>query len=314
MAVQTPTLTTTADERPEQRPPRDGPPWTEKWGGLFFIAPFGILFAFFLLWPTFAGLWNSFFNTSLAGVKHEFLGLRNWRELFGDPAVWDSLKNTLIFTAMSTPPLVVIALLMALLANRKGLLGWLLRFSYFAPFVLPATVVTLIWVWIYQPGFGLVNGLLTAGGFAEIDWLNTENRAMLAVVITTVWWTVGFNFLLYLAALQGIPDQVYEAAAIDGAGAWRTFWKITFPLLKPGHFFVAVVSIIGALQQFDQSFIVGGTSGGPNYSTMTVVLYLYNRAFSAHFGYAAAVGLVLFVFIFTVTVIQRLLFGKAEVA
>ena len=107
--------------------------------------------------------------------------------------------------------------------------------------------------------------------------------------------------LFYLASLQAISTEVYEAAAIDGAGAWRTFWKITFPLLKPGHFFVAVVSIIGALQQFDQSFIVGGTSGGPNYSTMTVVLYLYNRAFSAHFGYAAAVGLVLFVFIFTVT-------------
>jgi len=122
--------------------------------------------------------------------------------------------------------------------------------------------------------------------------------------------------LFYLAALQAIPTEVYEAAAIDGAGAWRTFRKITFPLLKPGHYFVAVVSFIGALKMFDQSFIVGGTSGGPNYSTMTVVLYLYNRAFTGttRFGYAAAVGLVLFVFIFFVTVVQRLLFGKAEVS
>ena len=122
--------------------------------------------------------------------------------------------------------------------------------------------------------------------------------------------------IFYLAALQAIPTEVYEAAAIDGAGAWRTFRKITFPLLKPANYFVAVVSFIGALKMFDQSFIVGGTSGGPNYSTMTVVLYLYNRAFTGttRFGYAAAVGLVLFLFIFLVTVIQRLAFGKAEVS
>jgi ABC-type sugar transport system permease subunit len=121
--------------------------------------------------------------------------------------------------------------------------------------------------------------------------------------------------LFYLAALQAIPVDVYEAAAIDGAGAWRTFRKITFPLLKPGHFFVAVVSVIGAVQMFDQSFLIGGASGGPNYSTLTTVLYLFNQAIgNIKFGYAAAVGVVLFVFIFTVTLIQRLLFGKAEVA
>src|SRR5436189_235837 len=122
------------------------------------------------------------------------------------------------------------------------------------------------------------------------------------------------NTLFYLAALQAIPVDVYEAAAIDGAGAWRAFWKITFPLLKPGHFFVLVVSIIGALQMFDQSFLIGGASGGPAYSTLTAVLYLYNQAIgNIKFGYAAAVGVVLFAFIFTVTLIQRLLFGRAEV-
>jgi ABC-type sugar transport system permease subunit len=145
-------------------------------------------------------------------------------------------------------------------------------------------------------------------------WFAQSSTALESIMGHNVWTTSGTMMLFYLATLQSIPTDVYEAAAIDGTSRWRTFWKITFPLLKPGHFFVAVVSIIGALQQFDQSFIVGGTSGGPNYSTMTVVLYLYNRAFSAHFGYAAAVGLVLFVFIFTVTLIQRLLFGKAEVA
>ena len=127
-----------------------------------------------------------------------------------------------------------------------------------------------------------------------------------------VWTTSGTMMLFYLAALQAIPTDVYEAAAIDGAGAWRTFWKITFPLLKPGHFFVAVVSVIGALKVFDQAFIVSGGAGGPNYSTLTAVLYLYQTAIQdVDFGYAAAIGVALFVLIFTLTLIQRLLFGKA---
>ncbi|MDX6283015.1 MAG: multiple sugar transport system permease protein, partial [Kribbellaceae bacterium] len=230
-------------EHTSHRPP-PAQPWTEKWGGLLFVAPFLVLFGFFLLWPTLGGLWNSFFNKSLAGVGGEFLGLANWREVFDDPAVWSSLKNTLVFTAMSTPPLVLTALVMALLANRAGVFGWFLRFSYFAPFVLPATVVTLIWVWIYQPGFGLVNGLLTSAGFAEIDWLNTENRAMLAVVVTTVWWTVGFNFLLYLAALQGIPEHLYEAASIDGASGRQQLFRITLPLLRRTTGLIVVLQLV----------------------------------------------------------------------
>ena len=146
-------------------------------------------------------------------------------------------------------------------------------------------------------------------------WFGQSSTALESIMGLNVWTTSGTMMLFYLATLQSIPTDVYEAAAIDGTSRWRTFWKITFPLLKPGHFFVAVVSIIGALQMFDQSFIIGGASGGPNYSTLTVVLYLYNQAIgNIKFGYAAAVGVVLFLFIFTVTLIQRLLFGKAEVA
>ncbi|WP_327639670.1 sugar ABC transporter permease [Kribbella sp. NBC_00482] len=291
-----------------------GQPWKERWGGLFFVAPFLVLFVLFMLWPIVSGLWNSFFNTSLAGVKQEFLGLQNWRDLFGDPAVWSSLKNTLVFTAMSTPPLVIIALLMALLANRKGLLGWLLRFAYFAPFVLPATVVTLIWVWIYQPGFGLVNGLLTAGGFAEIDWLNTENRAMLAVVITTVWWTVGFNFLLYLAALQGIPTQVYEAAAIDGANGRQQLFRITLPLLSRTTGLIVVLQLVASLKIFDQIYLM--TIGGPNHATRPIIMYIYETGFTSYrIGYASAISYLFFAIIVIVAVAQFKLFsgrGEAE--
>jgi multiple sugar transport system permease protein len=310
MAVQTPARPRTPDDTAS--PPRSGPPWTERWGGLFFVAPFGLFFLFFLLWPTLAGLWNSFFNTSLAGVKQEFLGLANWRELFGDPAVWDSLKNTLVFTAMSTPPLVLTALVMALLANRRGVFGWFLRFAYFAPFVLPATVVTLIWVWIYQPGFGLVNGLLTAGGFAEIDWLNTENRAMLAVVITTVWWTVGFNFLLYLAALQGIPAQLYEAASIDGANGRQQLFRITLPMLSRTTGLIVVLQLVASLTIFDQIYLM--TEGGPNYATRPIIQYIYESGFTSYrIGYASAVSYLFFLIVVIVSVAQFKLFaGRKE--
>ncbi|GAA1533820.1 sugar ABC transporter permease [Kribbella lupini] len=310
MAVQTPARPRTPDATAS--PPRSGPPWTERWGGLFFVAPFGLFFLFFLLWPTLAGLWNSFFNTSLAGVKQEFLGLANWRELFGDPAVWDSLKNTLVFTAMSTPPLVLTALVMALLANRRGVFGWFLRFAYFAPFVLPATVVTLIWVWIYQPGFGLVNGLLTSGGFAEIDWLNTENRAMLAVVITTVWWTVGFNFLLYLAALQGIPAQLYEAASIDGANGRQQLFRITLPMLSRTTGLIVVLQLVASLTIFDQIYLM--TDGGPNYATRPIIQYIYESGFTSYrIGYASAVSYLFFLIVVIVSVAQFKLFaGRKE--
>jgi multiple sugar transport system permease protein len=311
MAVQTPprALGTTRAAAPK---PGTGRPWMDRWGGLFFVAPFLLLFAVFLLWPIVSGVWNSFFNTSLAGAKHQFLGLENWREMFGDPAVWSSLKNTFVFTAMSTPPLVIIALLMALLANRKGLLGWLLRFSYFAPFVLPATVVTLIWVWIFQPGFGLVNGLLTAGGFAEIDWLNTENRAMLAIVITTVWWTVGFNFLLYLAALQGIPAQVYEAASIDGANGRQQLFRITLPLLSRTTGLIVVLQLVASLKIFDQVYLM--TDGGPNFATRPIIQYIYENGFTNYrIGYASAISYMFFAVIVVVALLQFKLFsGRKE--
>jgi multiple sugar transport system permease protein len=313
MAVQTPSRAVDATP-PAATDQAAGRPWQERWGGLLFVAPFLLLFAVFMLWPIVSGLWNSFFNTSLAGVKHEFLGLANWREMAGDPAVWSSLKNTLVFTAMSTPPLVIVALVMALLANRKGLLGWLLRFSYFAPFVLPATVVTLIWVWIFQPGFGLVNGLLTSGGFAEIDWLNTENRAMLAIVITTVWWTVGFNFLLYLAALQGIPAQVYEAAAIDGANGRQQLFRITLPLLSRTTGLIVVLQLVASLKIFDQVYLM--TNGGPNFATRPIIQYIYENGFTNYrIGYASAISYMFFAVIVIVALLQFKLFsgrGEAE--
>jgi multiple sugar transport system permease protein len=166
---------------------------------------------------------------------------------------------------------------------------------------------------------GLMNTFLRAVGLdalvpSEGGWFDDSDTALWTIVGLVAWTSSGTMMLFYLASLQAIPTDVYEAAAIDGSGTWRTFWKITFPLLKPAHFFVGVVSMIGALKVFDQAYIASEGSGGPAYATLTAVLYLYQTAIGDFdFGYAAALGAILFVIIFTLTLVQRLLFGKAEI-
>jgi multiple sugar transport system permease protein len=271
--------------------------------GLLFVLPFMVVFAVFMVWPVLAGLVNSFFNRSLAGTPSQFLGLANWRELFGDPAVWRSLGNTALFTLLSTPLLVVVGLAMALLAHRSRGLGWLLRFSYFAPFVLPATVVSLIWVWLYQPEFGLFNSWIEALGGTAVPWLTTEGVAMVAVVVATTWWTVGFNFLLYLAALQQIPAELYEASALDGASARQQLWHITLPQLRRTTGLIVILQVLASLRVFDQIYLM--TEGGPNSSTRPVLQYIYETGFTSfRLGYASAISYLLFVLILLLAVFQ----------
>lgn len=270
---------------------------------LFFIFPIG--YAFYISrydWQIFKG---------------PFIGWDNYRELYHDSVFWrHAVRNTLVYTAFVVPLQMALGLSLAVVVNQAIRFRTFFRAAFYFPSLASSAAIVSIATYILASD-GLLNSFLGHLGYHhDKAWFAQQSTALPSIIGLNAWTTAGTMMLFYLASLQAIPTEVYEAAAIDGAGAWRTFRKITFPLLKPGHFFVAVVSFIGALQMFDQSFIVGGTSGGPNYSTMTVVLYLFNRAFSgtARFGYAATVGLVLFVFIFAVTLVQRLLFGKAEVA
>lgn len=225
--------------------------------GFLFVLPFLTVYVLFLVWPILLGLRMSFYNWSLVGTgTSEFLGLANYRELFGDPNFWSSLWHTVLFTLLSTPLLVLLALGLALLANRAIPARWFFRLSFFAPYVLPSSVVALIWIWLYQPGFGLINGYLTALGLPEVSWLTDEKVAMLSVVIATVWWTIGFNFVLYLAGLQEIPQELYEAAAIDGAGSAAQTRFITIPLLGRTTFLIVVLQILASLNVFDQIYIM----------------------------------------------------------
>jgi multiple sugar transport system permease protein len=282
--------------------------------GYGFIALPMAFFLLFFIFPIGYAFYISRYDWGI--FKGEFVGWDNYRRLYDDDVFLSrAVRNTLVYTAFVVPLQMALGLALAVVVNQAIRFRTFFRAAFYFPSLASSAAIAAIALYILASD-GILNKFLGSVGYDHTEaWFYQQSTALPSIIGLNAWTTSGTIMLFYLASLQAIPTDVYEAAAIDGAGAWRTFWKVTFPLLKPGHFFVAVISFIGALQMFDQSFIIGGSSGGPNYSTMTIVLYLYNRAIgSAEFGYAAAVGLVLFVLIFTVTLIQRLLFGKAEVA
>ncbi|MDP9841589.1 carbohydrate ABC transporter permease [Streptosporangium lutulentum] len=276
--------------------------WTQH--GLLFVAPFLVVYVAFLVWPLLLGLRMSLTSVNIAGSNAGFVGLANYAEAFGDPRMWRSLWNTVL----STVPLVVLGLVFALLVHNLRFMRWLWRLSFFAPFLLPSAVVSLLWLqMIYQPGFGLLNG--TFG--TDILWLGDPDLAMWSVVMTTVWWTVGFNFLLYLAALQSIPEHLYEAAAIDGASAWDKLRSITLPMLRRTTGLVVVLQLLASLKVFDQIYLM--TGGGPENSTRPIIEYAYDIGFTGYrVGYASAVSYILFILIVAVSLVQLRLFRKRE--
>ncbi|MFI9025367.1 carbohydrate ABC transporter permease [Streptomyces sp. NPDC053560] len=279
--------------------------------GLLFALPFLLLFAVFMLWPLADGLWMSLTDASLSAHSPSFVGLDNYGEALGDAEMWRSVWHTVWFTAVSTVPLVTVALGMALLVHT-GLPGqWVWRLAFFAPYLLPVGVISLLWTWLYQPDLGLYNHLLSAVGLDGLSWLSDESTALYAIVIATLWWTVGFNFLLFLAALQSVPDHLYEAAALDGAGAWRRLWHVTLPQLRRITSVIAVLQVLASLKVFDQVYLL--TKGGPNGSTRPVVEYLYDMGFTGYrLGYASAISYVFFALVVLASAAQFLAFRRRE--
>ncbi|MGW5281775.1 carbohydrate ABC transporter permease [Streptomyces collinus] len=293
--------------------PRPGAPSVRRLlpPGLLFALPFLVLFALFMLWPLVQGLWMSLTDASLSAHAPSFVGLDNFSEALGDAEMWRSLGHTVWFTVLSTVPLVAVALGMALLVHT-GLPGqWVWRLAFFAPYLLPVGVVSLLWIWLYQPDLGLLNHLLDLVGIGPVSWLSDESVTMWAIVLTTLWWTVGFNFLLFLAALQAVPDHLYEAAAIDGAGAWRRLWSITLPQLRRITAVVTVLQVLALLKVFDQVYLL--TKGGPNNSTRPVVEYLYDVGFTGYrLGYASAISYVFFALVLLASAAQYAALRRRE--
>lgn len=312
------TTASRANATDDSRPPAPGPaPAAEqprrraRPTGWVFVLPFAVAFALFMVWPIVYGLWMSFTDESLTLSGTDFVGFDNYAEAFGDPDVWSSLGNTVFFTVITVVPLVVVALAMALLVH-SGLAGqWVWRLAFFAPFLLPVSVVTLIWQWLYQPDLGMANQALDKLGFEPVGWLSDEAVAMWSIAALTVWWTVGFNFLLYLAALQSIPDQLHEAAALDGAGAWRRLFSVTLPQLNRTTALVAMLQVLASLKVFDQIYIM--TKGGPNNSTRPILEYIYDVGFTGYrLGYASAVSYLFFALIIIISIAQLRFFPRQE--
>lgn len=298
---------------PTQRPPVTGaavrPPSPKRpkrrdglagWG---FFAPFGVLFAVFMLWPIGHGVYLSFTDQSLTGSGGGFIGFANYLEAFGEAEMWQSIGNTLWFTLLSTVPLVVIALIMALLVEQ-GLPGkWLWRLAFFMPYLLASTVVSLIWIWLFTPQLGAINTVLTGIGLPAQPWLQDPSLSMVSIVIATVWWTVGFNFLLYIAAIQGIPEQHYEAASLDGAGKWRQLFSITLPQLAPTTVVVVILQVLASLKVFDQIYQMMNQVVTP--STQSAIVYIFDAGFTGYrFGYASAVSYIFFAVVLLVSLVQ----------
>jgi multiple sugar transport system permease protein len=287
----------TTSARPTAAPSagREGRP------ALAFLAPFLLLYLLFVIGPALYGLAMSFFDTSLVkpGLS-SFAGLSNYAEALRSSDFWSSLWHTLWFTILTTPPLIVLALVFALLADRIKTGRWFFRLAFFAPYILPSAVVALIWIWLYTPGLGLLEVTLGKIGISVPNWLGNPNFAMVSLAITTVWWTLGFNFVLYLAGLQDIPHELYEAAAIDGAGPWQQIRTITIPLLGRTTTLVAVLQVIASLKVFDQMYLM--TNGGPSFSTRSILELVYDEGFTNYrVGYAAAVSMLFFVVVLAVS-------------
>ena len=230
-------------------------------------------------------------------------GTENYRLLFTDPLFWTALRNTAYYTVGSVVPLIVLSLLLALAVNQKIKGVVLFRTLFFLPVVSPPVAIAILWGWLYNAQYGLINAALDRLGLPPVQWLAEPSTALPSIIIMSIWSGLGYNMVLFLAGLQGIPQELYEAAMIDGANRWARFRHVTVPLLSPTTFFILVLAMIGAFQLFDYAYIL--TNGGPMYSTLSIVLYIYQMAFqNFKMGYASALAYVLFVIIAVVTFVQ----------
>jgi len=270
-----------------------------------FLLPHAILFFVFVVYPVGFGLWVSFHQYDPLNTVQPFVGLQNYRNLF-DPAspqhdfFWKTLLNTCLFVLISVPLLVATALGLALQLHRPIFGRSFFRTLFFAPGILSVPVIGVLWRWMFNNTGGLVNSVRDEGfGLGPIDWLTTENLAWVPIVVATIWWTVGFNMTLYLAAMANISESYYEAAEIDGATSWAKFRYITLPLLQPTTLFVGVTTVLGAFQLFGQSLLI--TGGGPLRGTQSIIQYITEEAFTNNqFSSATAMsfmfGLLMLVF------------------
>jgi multiple sugar transport system permease protein len=284
-----------------------------EWSAYLFLAPGLILFSIFTVFALGFAFYLTFHEWSIISPDKPFVGLDNYERMIEDERFRRSIINTLYFTGASVPLGMIVGLAIALLLNQPLRGRGILRTLYFLPVVTPFVVVAIIWKWLYNGDFGLFNFYLLKTGLIHepLAWLADKQLAMPAVVLMTVWTSVGFSMVVYLAGLQAIPEELYEASRVDGAGAWSRFRHITLPLLAPTTLFLLVMGIIGSFQVFTQIFVM--TSGGPVDRTTTMVFFIYESAFKFfEMGYASTLAFFLFVMLLAFTALQLRLYRRAD--
>ncbi|MFC7140555.1 carbohydrate ABC transporter permease [Halosimplex aquaticum] len=277
--------------------------------GYLWSIPYLAAFVVFLLWPLVKGLYMSFHDWNpLFPSESTWIGLENYIQIVNDPFFWSALWNTIYFVALTVPTMVVLSLGLALGVNRNVAGKKVLRTIFFSPYVLTIAVVAIVWLELLSVDFGPINYYLGILLGISPQWLTSRLLAMPSLAVTTIWWLLGFNFIILLAGRQSIPERLYEAARLDGAGTWRAFRDITLPQMRNSILFVVIIQFILQFQVFGQPYIM--TGGGPAQSTRTIVYYLYQSAFNQQaYGYAAAIGYILFAILVGISLINYFVIG-----
>jgi multiple sugar transport system permease protein len=277
----------------------------------FFLLPSTVILLLFVFWPIINSFWLSFHHWSLLEADHPWAGLGNYAKMLQDERFWKSVIHTIYFTAGTVPLGIILALLLALLCVQqlKGMNTF--KAIFFLPVISSFAVISIIWGFLMDPDIGLLSHYLNNMGFTAVAWLRSTTWAMPAVIVVAIWKNIGFNMVIFMAGLQGIPTSFYEAAKIDGASTLQRFWHITVPSLRHTTLFVATISIIASFQVFDQVFVM--TQGGPLFTTETIVYFIYHQGFELlDMGYASAAAWLLFFFVFLITLAQLKFFKFNE--
>jgi multiple sugar transport system permease protein len=276
-----------------------------EWTAYLFLVPGVLIFSVFTVFALGFTVYLSFHEWQIISVDKPYVGLDNYKDMVHDERFRHAVINTFYFSGAVIPLQMLFGLAIALLLNT-GLRGRVfLRTLYYLPCVTPFVVSAIVWKWFYNADFGIFNFYLLKAGLidAPVSFLSDQNLAMPSVIVMTVWGGIGFTMVVYLAGLQSIPEELYEAAKVDGAGAWSRLWHVTIPMLRPTTIFLAVIGVIFTFQQFTQVFVM--TRGGPVDKTTTMLFYIYQSAFQFfEMGYASALAFTLFLMLLVFTVIQ----------
>jgi multiple sugar transport system permease protein len=276
---------------------------SEQFTGWAFVTPGVVIILLFGAVPIVWSALMSFQRSNLLSPSTPFVGLKNYRQMVHDPIVGQAIGHTLIYTILFVPGTMIVGLFLAVAMNRKIRFISIYRTAAYATMAISTISEAIVFIWLFDPSYGVVNYFLSLVGVPPQQFLNSPSEALYVIVIMTIWGWTGFAVVIYLAALQGVPQMLIEAAAIDGASHWRTFRRVTLPLLSPASLFLAVWLTINALQLFDEVYL--STQGGPLNATTVLVYYLYDQAFQQfNFGYASAIAYFLFLVIIVITAIQ----------